>query len=134
MIYIKNFIDVKEYDKLYENQNNLSHKTWIAFKNKSKFKFKFFKDLEQIDYTNNIICVWFFKERSDAKINKDFTIDGKSIEYAPNNLLMFDNDRKTIYIRDKKIYKRPAVQFNISIDDYQNILNIQNDRGTKFFK
>ncbi|OUU23454.1 MAG: hypothetical protein CBB97_13425 [Candidatus Endolissoclinum sp. TMED37] len=134
MIYIKNFYKDEEYNKLYENQNNLSHTTWQNFKNKIRFKYKFFKDVEQADYSKPVICLWFFKERSDNKINKDILISGKSVEYAPNNLILFDNNDKTIYIRDRKIYKRPVVQFDINLDDYKIILNISNDRRTKFFR
>jgi len=129
MKYIKNFIKDDEYNKLYENQNNLSHATWKNFNKKIQFKYKFLKDLEQVNYTRQVICLWFFKDRNDYKINKDILINGKSVEYVPNNMLLFENNDKTIYIKDKKIYKRPVVQFNISLDDYKMIL----DAGVECF-
>ena len=89
MKYIKNFIKDDEYNKLYENQNNLSHTTWKNFNNKVKFTYRFLKDLEQANYTRQVICLWFFKDRSDYKINRDILINGKSVEYVSNNMLLF---------------------------------------------
>ena len=75
---------------------------------------------------NNVYIGWDSKQDIAYKVLKHSILrKSKNIDIIP---------LKQKELRDKKIYKRPAVQFNISIDDYQNILNIQNDRRTKFFK
>ena len=42
-IYATAIVDIKEYDSLYENQNNLSHQIWQDVDTKYKIGFEFFK-------------------------------------------------------------------------------------------
>ena len=49
-IYASNIFDIKEYDKLYENQNNPNHKVWKDFQTTYNFKkIRFFNDLNNVE-------------------------------------------------------------------------------------
>ena len=76
--------DLKEYDILYENQNNLSHQVWQDFDTKYKKGFEFFKDLREFNKDKEVICLWFFKDRDDRKTGNDIDLEGKIIKYTLN--------------------------------------------------
>ena len=80
--------NLKEYDILYENQNNLSHQIWQDFDAKYKIGFEFFKDLREFNKDKEVICLWFFKERSDNSKNDDIELEGKNIMYSPNTFFI----------------------------------------------
>ena len=99
---VKHFVastiyDTKEYDRLYENQNNLTHDIWNEFDSKYKVGFQFYEDLQDIDKSKDIMCLWFFKERSDRSNEKDILLAGKTITYFPNTFLITrSNDIKIV--------------------------------------
>ena len=64
-IHVINLIEEKEYDKLYENQNNFDHHIWQEFDAKYKIGFEFKEDISEIDLTREIIAIWCFRERND---------------------------------------------------------------------
>ena len=47
--------NLKEYDILYENQNNLSHQVWQDFDTKYKIGFEFFKDLREFNKDKEVM-------------------------------------------------------------------------------
>ena len=76
-IYSSTIFDLKEYDKLYENQNNLNHKVWQDFDKKYKIGFQFLDDIRDINLMKEVICLWFFKERNDRSGGEDIELSGK---------------------------------------------------------
>ena len=116
--------NLKEYDILYENQNNLSHQVWQDFDTKYKIGFEFFKDLREFNKDKEVICLWFFKERSDDSKNNDIELDGKNITYSPNTF--FITKSKNIKINDagKQWPYRPVLQLDLSIKEYNKIIKI----------
>ena len=45
-IYARAIFDLKEYDSLYENQNDLSHQVWQDFDAKYKTGYEFLQDIQ----------------------------------------------------------------------------------------
>ena len=117
-------IDVKEYDILYENQNDLSHQVWQDFDTKYKKGFEFFKDLREFNKDKEVICLWFFKERSDNSKNNAIELEGKNIMYSPNTF--FITKSKNIKINDagKQWPYRPVLQLDLSIKEYNKIIKM----------
>ena len=115
---------VEEYDSLYENQNNLSHQVWQDFDTKYKIGFEFFKDLREFNKNKEVICLWFFKERSDNKKYNDIELKGKNIMYSPNTF--FITNSKNIKINDagKQWPYRPVLQLDLSIKEYNKIIKM----------
>ena len=115
---------VEEYDNLYENQNNLSHQIWQDIDTKYKIGFEFFKDLREFNKNKEVICLWFFKERSDNSKNNDIELEGKNIVYSPNTF--FITKSKNIKINDagKQWPYRPVLQLDLSIKEYNKIIKI----------
>ena len=123
-IYTSTIFDTLEYDSLYENQNNLSHQVWQDFDTKYKIGFEFFKDLREFNKDKEVICLWFFKERSDNKKYNDIKLKGKNIMYSPNTF--FITKSKNIKINDagKQWPYRPVLQLDLSIKEYNKIIKI----------
>jgi hypothetical protein len=124
---VKHFVastiyDTKEYDRLYENQNNLTHDIWNEFDSKYKVGFQFYEDLQDIDKSKDIMCLWFFKERSDRSNEKDILLAGKTITYFPNTFLITrSNDIKIV--RNKRSYiRRPVLQIDMKEEVWLNLL------------
>ena len=117
-------IDVKEYDILYENQNDLSHQVWQDFDTKYKKGFEFFKDLREFNKDKEVICLWFFKDRDDRKTGNDIDLEGKNIMYSPNTF--FITKSKNIKINDvgKQWPYRPVLQLDLSIKEYNKIIKM----------
>ena len=116
--------NLEEYDILYENQNNLSHQIWQDFDIKYKIGFEFFKDLREFNKDKEVICLWFFKERSDHSKNNAIDLEGKNIMYTPNTF--FITKSKNIKINDvgKQWPYRPVLQLDLSIKEYNKIIKM----------
>ena len=116
--------NLEEYDILYENQNNLSHQIWQDFDIKYKIGFEFFKDLREFNKDKEVICLWFFKERSDNSKNNAIELEGKNIMYSPNTF--FITKSKNIKINDvgKQWPYRPVLQLDLSIKEYNKIIKM----------
>ena len=121
-IYTSTVYDIKDYDKLYENQNFLSHQVWQEFDKKYKTGFQLCDDIRNIDTNREIICVWFFKDRNDRSGGEDILLKGKKIKYQPNTFLI--TKFKDIKIIDKKdeYIRRPFIQLDLSNNVWQSIL------------
>ena len=116
--------NLDEYDSLYRNQNNLSHQIWQDFDTKYKIGFEFFKDLREFNKDKEVICLWFFKERSDNSKNNAIELEGKNIMYSPNTF--FITKSKNIKINDagKQWPYRPVLQLDLSISKYNKIIKM----------
>lgn len=130
-IYITNFIDLKEYDALYENQSRFDGQLWTDFKNKYKLDCTFINDLNEINMQMEVLCLLFFKERSDNKKDQDieigvrgFSADQiKEIKYFQNTLFILPNYQLTLNVltRKRPYLRRPCLQINLSLNQYNNI-------------
>ena len=124
-IYASNIFDIKEYDKLYENQNNPNHKVWKDFQTTYNFKkIRFFNDLNNVELDETILCLWFFKDRSDRNKGKDIKIKDKTILYLPNTFfILYNSCQNNIKIlkRDTMVPTRPCLQLYFNYETYDNI-------------
>ena len=127
-IYASNIFDIKEYDKLYENQNNPNHKVWKDFQTTYNFKkIKFFNDLNNVELDETILCLWFFKDRSDRNKGKDIKIKDKTILYLPNTFfILYNSCQNNIKIlkRDTMVLTRPCLQLYFDYETYDKIIKI----------
>jgi len=121
-VYASTLYDMKEYDKLYENQNNLNHHVWQEFDQKYKTGFEFMNDIREINTNKSVICVWFFKDRNDRSSGEDILLRDKKIKYQPNSFLITKSkDIKIIDKKDKYI-RRPLLQLDLKIEVWNQIL------------
>ncbi len=130
-IYATAIVPAKEYDILYENQNNTSHEVWEDFYKKFKKKFTFYKDLRDIDKNKEIICLWFFKDRGDRKTGNDiqFGIPGdrhgsKMITYYPNTFFITKFKDIKVIERENPFPNRPVLQLDLSEKEYDKIIKM----------
>ena len=127
-IYASNIFDIKEYDKLYENQNNPNHKVWKDFQTTYNFKkIRFFNDLNNVELDETILCLWFFKDRSDRNKGKDIKIKDKTILYLPNTFfILYNSCQNNIKIlkRDTMVLTRPCLQLYFDYETYDKIIKI----------
>jgi len=118
-----NIIELNDYDKLYENQNNLNHQLWQDFDEKYKLGFEFKEDITEIDLQREIVAVWCFRERNDRSKPPHFILAGKKIAYYPNALIITES--KDIKIDDgksKKYIRRPFIQLDINKDTFAKLM------------
>mgnify|MGYP003130339043 CR=1 FL=1 len=54
----KDIYDLRDYDRLYENQNNLNHQSWNEFCEKYNTKAYLRESFSDIDLSNDIICLF----------------------------------------------------------------------------
>ena len=121
-IYSNQVFSITEYDKLYENQNTLDHKTWLDFHKQYKTDFCFLEDISDMDLSKPIICLWFFKERNDFKAGPDINLAGKMLPYAQNTFLVTESKDISIVENKKKYLRRPVLQLDLKPTHYKNIL------------
>lgn len=121
-VYASTLFDIKDYDKLYENQNNFTHPVWHELDRKYKVGFQFHNDIREVNTKKEIICLWFFKERNDRSAGSCFDLAGKTIAYRPNTFLITRS--KKIKIIDKKddYIRRPVLQIDMHDWTYEKIL------------
>ena len=113
-IYATAIFDLREYDSLYENQNNLSHQIWQEFDAKYKTGYEFLQDIQDLNLNKEVICLWFFKDRSDRDAGVDIDLSGKLITYNPNTFLITESKKLKILERKKFFPNRPALQIDLS--------------------
>ena len=89
-------------------------------KEKQNLKCVFHEDLRDIDRSVDIMCLWFFRERTDRAAGNDVKLAGKIINYSANTILITPS--KEIKIKERKKYfpRRPCVQIYISMEIYLN--------------
>tara|TARA_Y100001935_G_scaffold21779_2_gene15936 strand:+ start:3680 stop:4111 length:432 start_codon:yes stop_codon:yes gene_type:complete len=114
--------DIQEYNKLYENSNNLEHQVWQDFDKKYKIGYEFKQDVTDIDFNKEIIALWFFRERSDVNSQPQLNLKGKLIPYYQNTFLLTDCKDIKIVEQKKKYIRRPMVQLDVSKKKYNEII------------
>jgi len=114
--------DIQEYNKLYENSNNLEHQVWQDFDKKYKIGYEFKQDVTDIDFNKEIIALWFFRERSDRNSQPQLNLKGKLIPYYQNTFLLTDCKDIKIVEQKKKYIRRPMVQLDVSKKKYNEII------------
>ena len=127
-IYATSIFDLKEYDSLYENQNNLSHQVWQEFDAKYKTGYEFLQDIQDLNLNKEVICLWFFKDRSDKDAGVDIDLSGKLITYNPNTFLITESKKLKILERKKFFPNRPALQIDLSKKIFDEITEPFKDR------
>ena len=113
-IYATAIFDLREYDSLYENQNNLSHQVWQEFDAKYKTGYEFLQDIQDLNLNKEVICLWFFKDRGDKDAGNDISLNGKIIIYLPNTFFITESKELKILKRKKFFPNRPALQIDLS--------------------
>lgn len=121
-VYTSTVYDIKDYDKLYENQNNLKHHAWQEFDKKYKTGFQFYEDISEIDLKQDVICVWFFKERNDRSGGEDIKIAGKKIKYLANTFLITESKNIEVMNKEDKYFRRPFLQLDLKKEVWKKIL------------
>tara|TARA_Y100001938_G_scaffold146359_1_gene225070 strand:+ start:365 stop:796 length:432 start_codon:yes stop_codon:yes gene_type:complete len=116
-----NLIELNDYDKLYENQNNTSHHIWKEFCEKHNTKAVLHENFDKLDLSQDIICLWFFKERSDGT-SAYVHLAGKQIKYHPNVLLLTKCKTIKFFHSTKKYIRSPVFQMQVDVNAYNNIV------------
>ena len=115
---------LKEYDSLYENQNNLSHQVWQEFDTKYKVGYEFLQDIKDVSLNKEVICLWFFKDRSDRDAGVDIDLSGKLITYDTNTFLITKSKKLKILKRKKNFAPgRPAIQLDLNAKQFDKIVD-----------
>lgn len=114
--------DVKEYEKLYENSNNLEHQVWQDFDKKYKVGYEFKEDITDLDLDKEIIALWFFRERSDRNSQPQLNVNGNLIQYHQNTFLLTACKDIKIVEQKRKYIRRPMVQLDVSKKKYNEII------------
>ena len=127
-IYATAIFDLREYDSLYENQNNLSHQVWQDFDAKYKTGYEFLQDIQDLNLKKEVICLWFFKDRNDKDAGVDIDLSGKLITYFQNTFLITESKKLKILKRKKFFPNRPALQIDLSKKIFAEITEPFKDR------
>ena len=122
-IYTAQLFDIKEYDKLYENQNNLKNDIWQEFDSKYKLPFQFYDDIRDINKNKEIICLWFFRDRNDRSAGNDILLAGKTVRYYYNTFLITEcKDIKILENTKRQYIHRPFMQIDINKKKYNELI------------
>ena len=114
-------IDSLKYDSLYENQNNLDHQHWKEFCEKYNTTAELKEDFSDIDFSKDIMCLWFFKERSDSTAAY-VHLKGKQIRYEANTFLISKSKDIKFVHTTRKYIRSPLVQLDIDGTTYDDLL------------
>ena len=117
----RTFRPVAEYDDLYENQPRFDGFVWTKFKETYNLNCQFHNDLQDVDFSKDITCLWFFRERSDRDAGNDIKLADKVITFQANTLFITPSKEIKIQKRKKFFPRRPCVQIDISDEIYVNI-------------
>ena len=120
-IYTMSVFDTRAYDKLYENQNNLQHKVWQDFDSEYRTGYEFKEDFSDIDFQKEIMCLWFFKERSDSTASF-VDLEGKKLAYTPNTFLITKSKDMKLVQTKRKYIRHPLVQIDMTSDQWAGLL------------
>jgi len=104
-IIINGPVDLKEYDGLYEQWNNLSHTVWTNFLNKHKIEVSLKNNLTANNQSKHkeYVGYWFFQQRTDRRdIRVQF--GETKIGYESNRLLILDSEQSfSVINKDAKL-------------------------------
>jgi len=121
-VYTSTILDLTDYDKLYENTNNFDHPVWQEFDKKYKTSFQFYEDIREIDLNQTIICLWFFKERTDRSNSEIIELAGKKLKYLPNTFLITKSKDIKVLEKQDEYFRRPFLQLGIKEHVWSDIL------------
>jgi hypothetical protein len=121
-IYTSSIFDMKEYDRLYENQNNLSHQVWQEFNKKYHVDITFLEDIRDIQLNKDVICLWFFKDRNDKSVGKNIKLADTTIRYYPNTFLVTESKDMIILEKDNQYIRRPVLQIDLNKQKFNEII------------
>jgi len=121
-IYSQTIFDQKEYDRLYENQNNLEHQVWKEFDEKYCVGYQLLEDIREINRDKEVMCLWFFKERNDRSAGVDIKMAGHMVKYHPNSFLVTESKDIKILERKNGYIRRPVLQIDLSLGAWKKIL------------
>lgn len=121
-IYTMTVFDTREYDKLYENQNNLEHKVWQDFDAKYKTGYEFKNNFSDLNFQKEIMCLWFFKERSD-RTKSHVEVNGKQLAYNGNTFLITKSKDIKLVQTKRKYIRHPLVQIDMTNNHWQTLLS-----------
>tara|TARA_B100001057_G_C22751946_1_gene912135 strand:- start:19 stop:450 length:432 start_codon:yes stop_codon:yes gene_type:complete len=116
-----NIVELNDYDRLYENQNNLDHVAWQEFCEKYQTKAQLYENINDVDFAKDIMCLWFFKERSDGTA-AHIHIDGKQIRYSPNLFLVTKSKNIKFFPTQRQYIRNPVVQLDMDVETYNKII------------
>jgi len=114
-------VDSREYDSLYENQNNVNHQHWKKFCEQHDTKAELKESFADIDFNRNILCLWFFRERSDGTAAY-VHLNGKQIKYTANTFLITKSKNIKFVHTKRKYIRSPLVQLDINEETYNRLL------------
>jgi len=120
-IHAVGLVEQNEYNRLYENQNNLAHGVWQEFDEKYKTGFELKEDITQIDFDREVIALWFFRERSDTTPSPDINIGGRLFTYNDNTHILTMCKDIEIKEKKKKYLRRPFIQLDMSKQKFDKI-------------
>ena len=116
-----NIIELSEYDRLYENQNDLNHTVWKEFCRKHNTKATRHDNFNSINFDRDVICLWFFKDRND-RTAAHVQINGKQIRYNPNVFLITRSKSIKMFYADRKYIHSPVIQLDMTIENYDSLV------------
>ena len=116
-----NIIELNEYDRLYENQNNLNHQVWQDFCEKYNTKAVLHENFSKINFNKEIICLWFYKDRND-RTAAHVHINGKQIRYNPNVFLLTKSKSIKMFYTERKYIRSPLIQLDMTVETNNNIV------------
>ena len=119
-IYAQHIVQLEEYEKLYENCNNLNHNVWKDFDKKYRLGFEFYEDVGEIDTKRDVTCLWFFRDRNDRDAGNDITLVDKKIPFK-TNIIFITPHKLTFNKREKFFIRRPCLQIDMNKEMYVNI-------------
>ena len=133
-IHKKNFVELNEYDKLYENMHYLNAIIWAQWrKTHELYNEKLLFDVQDFNPDYKCVALWFFTDRNERGAKKDIEIyspktsNNKIISRRPNSFLFFiHNDTQQIRILPAKKtqnFLRPCIQFNFPVEVFGELLN-----------
>ena len=123
IIFIPEVIERETYNRLYEWQGKWEwEQNWTNFKNNYKVNFKFLENLEDIDVSKEIICLWFFRDRNDHSKGNDIVLAGKKITDFHNTFLITQFKDIEILENKRQYIHRPFVQIDLNKKTYNEIV------------
>jgi len=134
-IHKKNFVELNEYDKLYENMHYLNAIIWSQWrKTHELYNEKLLFDVQDFNPDYKCVALWFFTDRGERKLTSKKDIEiysttknaSRIITREPNSFLFFElNDEQRIRISPPEETRvlRPCIQFDFSVDVFRELLN-----------
>jgi hypothetical protein len=128
-IYCKNFIKLDNYDRLYEQWNNIEHERWKTFINQNYIDVYFHDDfIKTLTPKQDEIYIgyWFFRQRTDRSSTGDIHISNvkeeKILTYYQNTLLVLEaKNSLVVKPRRDKLPTRPFCEIYFSKETNEKI-------------